>query len=71
MTDQKACKVMIDTKAVLSAGGDLTKAMQRLRHSKKLCKKCLRMDTCVVWKEFNSQIDQRELSDLQRMPSAL
>jgi hypothetical protein len=58
MTEQNECKVMIDAKAVLSASGDLTKAMQKLRHSKKLCKKCLKLHNCEVWKDFTSQIDQ-------------
>lgn len=57
MTSQPDCPVSRDIRLVLAAGDDLTRALRRLRRSRRNCRLCPASSDCQVWREFESHID--------------
>jgi hypothetical protein len=57
MRDKIDCHVIQEAQKALSASDDLTRALKRLRNSRRSCQKCSRLNTCQVWQTFNQQID--------------
>lgn len=57
MNNPQECPVLQDAQNVLAAGENLTRAVRRLRTSRRMCQRCPALESCPVWREFNCQID--------------